>query len=114
MPIISYCVHDFGTDKNDTNKTYLYFLDCSFDFQNQLILEIFKFIFSIVFKISLAISATESNCLDARSQRVLLSMFEEGISDEIYGCLEMLREDIQKIVITSSTASVSRRYNFSY
>jgi len=41
-------------------------------------------------------------------------MFEEGISDEIYGCLEMLREDIQKIVITSSTASVSRRYNFSY
>jgi len=84
------------TKKNDTNKTYLYFLDCSFDFQNQLILEILKFIFSIVFKISLALGATESNCLDARSQCILLTMFEEGISDEIYGCLEMLREGIRK------------------
>lgn len=46
----------------------------------------------------MAVSATESNCLDARSQRILLAMFEEGISDEIYGCLQMLNKDIQEII----------------
>lgn len=80
------------------NAVYLYFLDCSSDFQDQLIFKILKFIFSIIFKISLALSATENNCLDARSQWVLLTMLEEGICDEIYGCHEMLKQHIQEII----------------
>jgi hypothetical protein len=45
-------------------------------------------------KISLALGAAECNCLDARSQGILLTMFEEGIKYEIYGSLEVLNQDI--------------------
>lgn len=90
-------------------RPYLYFFDCSFDFQNQLILKILKFIFSIVFKISLALSATESNCLDAWSKCVLLTMFEEGIIDEIDGCLEMLNEDIYEIIYNKFSSKCKQK-----
>lgn len=65
------------------NKTYLYFLDRRFDLQNQLIFKVLKFIFVIIWKISLTLSTTESNCFDARSQGILVTMFEEDINDEI-------------------------------
>jgi hypothetical protein len=47
-------------------------------------------------KISLALGAAKRDCLDARSQGILLTMFEEGIKDEIYGSLEVLNQDIYK------------------
>jgi len=97
MTIVSYYPHYFSSGKNRMNNVYLYFLDCSSDFQDQLIFKILKFIFSIIFKISLALGATENNCLDARSQWALLTMFKESICDEIYGCLEMLNQ-IQEII----------------